>query len=349
MADQKISNIGEAQHSKALALAHKDTRGLTAAMLAVARAKDEFTGAPIKLMIAMMNELDDETLDSLPRIGSTSEETDNPDKFMWKDPASDGKEKEMSFYVVWSDNTTEGTKVIEELAWLACLNDKDKKTDHIPEEYKERYSSPESRKARKKYLEGRRNTIRGSYKKAVQLMHQFDAINELSGVTATTLPGAEPGTYENIIKVASTVTGRETLDYEHFTVGQFLKLNAAAAAEHGGSFAAVKNTVTRAPKKKAGVTPETGIPALTGVKTPETLDKVMTAAHMYLEGIWQDKKGVEYAHLLKFLTGPGGASAVETLGDIKGILDQLFRMEKIAFIYAKTADGKAHEIEEKVG
>jgi hypothetical protein len=335
-----MSAIGTAQHAKALALAHLNTTALTNAMLAVAKAKDEFSGAPIKLMVAMLSEIPEETLDGLPRIGSKPSETDNPDLFPWKDPSSDGKEKEVSFYVVWSDNTTEGAKVVEELGWLSCLNDPDKKTDHIPADYKAKYgSNPEQRKQRKKYLEGRRGTIRSSYKKAVQLMHQFDAINELAGVHATTIPGVEEGTFENVILVRSKVPGRETLDYEHYTVGQFLKLNAAKAAEQGGSLTALKATVTRDGKKQKQ---EPGVPALASIQTPETMDKVMTAVHSYLDGIYSNKKGMEYAALLKFLTGPNGASAVETLGDIKGILDDLFRMDKIAFIYSKIADGHAN-------
>lgn len=333
-----MSIQGEAQYSKAIALALMNTTALNSAMVAVAQAKDEFTGAPIKLMMAMLTELPEATIDGLPRIGSKQSETDNPDIFKWKNPADDSKEKDVSFYVVWSDNTPEGAKVVTELGWLSCLSDKDKKRDHISAEYQQQYSNPQVIKQRKKYLEARRGTIRASYKKAAALMHQFDAINELDGVTATTSPGAIEGTYENTILITSKIAGREKLDWAFFSVGSFLKLNAAKASEQGGTLAALEATVARDTKKKAPVA--TGIPALNGVKTPETMDVVLTAVHSYVDSAFSDKKGDAFAALLKFLVGPGGASAVETIGDLNKQLSELMKMDHIQFIYQKAKDAQ---------
>lgn len=335
-----MSNIGNAQYSKALALAHRDTVELNSAMIAVAKAKDEFSGAPIKLMVAMLTELPEEEIEALPRVGSEAKDTDNPDIFKWKDPQSDTKEKDVSFYVVWADNTAEGIKTNTELGWISCLNDPEKKRDHIPAEFIERYGiNPELRKSRKKYLETRRGTIRSCYKKAVQVIHQFEAVNELKGCEAKTVAGDEPGTYTNQIKVKSTVEGSDA--YEYYSVGSFLKLNAAKAAEQGGTVAALQATVARDPKAKKG---DKAVPALNSIETPETMDKVLTAVHSYLDKVWSGKQGVDYANLLKYLTGPGGGSAIETLGDIRSILDQLFRMDKIAFIYAKIKDSEARDV-----
>lgn len=334
-----MSQIGNAQHAKALALAHMNTTALNSAMIAVAKAKDEFTGAPVKLMVAMLSELGDETIDSLPRVGSKPNETDNPDIFPWKDPSKEGKEKDVSFYVVWSDNTPIGIETVTELGYLSCLNDIEKKRDHIPAEFVEKYGrNPELRASRKKYLEGRRGTIRASYKKAIQLMHQFDAVNELAGVEATTVPGDEPGTYSNQIKVKTKIEGRD--EYEYYTVGSFLKLNAAKAAEQGGTLAALQATVARDTKKKGSTTVAAGIPALNSIKTPETLDTVLTAVHSYVDGVFQDKKSDGYQALLKFLVGPGGASAVETIGDLNRQLGELMKMDHIQFIYQKTKDAQ---------
>lgn len=330
--------LGEAQFKKAVALASKTTPELTAAMDAINKAKDEFSGAPIKLMLALLHELPEEEVNALPRIDSTAAETDNPDLFMWKDPSSDAKPKEVSFYTVWPDSTPAGVKVIQELGWISCLSDPEKKRDHIPQEYKDKYSTPEARKGRKKYLIGKRGTVRAQHKQAVRLMHQFDAVNELAGCQATTMPGDEPDTYSTLIKVQSTVAGRESMDVEHFTVGAFLKLKVAAAAEHGGTLAALQATVARDTTKNKGVKPEAGIPALDGIKTPETSDRVATAWHSYLDHIITDKRGQDYAAFLKFLTGPGGASAVETLGDIRACLDDIFKIDGVSFIYAKTKE-----------
>lgn len=323
------------QYGKALALAHINAVHLNGAAIVAANAKDEFSGAPIKLYVAMLEDLDEDILNSLPVVGS--EGGNNPDYFMWKDPNSDAKERKVSFYNVWPDNTTEGVKVTQELAWLKALGDPAMRDDDVPDAFKTLYEGPSKRESRKKYLTTRRSTIRNCYKRAVQLMHQIDAIRELAGVTAKLIPGTEEGTYENFIHVVTNNEERKTVDTLHLTVSQFLNLNAAKIAEQGGTYAALKASIAR---KKRGTPPaaETGIPALAEIKTGETLDKVLTAAHSYLDHLITDKKGKDWGDFLKFLTGPGGGSAIETLGDIRACIDDIFKLDKVSFIYAKTKE-----------
>lgn len=332
------------QYGKALALAHAKAEHLNKAAIVAADAKDEFSGAPIKLYVAMLQDLDDDTLTGLPVVGSKG--GNNPDYFMWKDPNSDAKEREVSFYNVWPDNTAEGVKVTQELAWIKALGNPEMKDDDIPAWFKEKYEGPAKRDSRKKYLTSRRSTIRNCYKRAVQLMHQYDAINELKGVEAKLIPGAEEGTYENFILIRTKVEERVTVDVMHLTVGQFLALKPAKIAEQGGTYAALKASITR---QKKGKKEETGIPALAEIRTGETLDKVMTAAHSYLDHLVTDKKGKDWGDFLKFLTGPGGASAIETLGDIRNCIDDIFKLDKVAYIYAKVKeDGFNKEDEREV-
>lgn len=324
--------VGEAQHKLAMEFAAITSPELDAAMVAVAKAKDEFSGAPIRLMHTLLTTMTEDKIDLLPRIGSRFADTNNPDIFIWKDPSKDGAtEKEVSFYVVWADNTPEGSRVVTELDYLTRLGGENMITTDIPAAFKSKYPNPEARRRYKKYLNGRRGTIRAAYKNAVKLMHQFDAINELAKVAANTIPGTEEGTFESVVKVHSTVKGRETMDYEHYSVGAFLKLNAAKAAEGGGTLEALKATVARDTGK--GKDKNKGLPALASINTPETSDKVAIAWHSYLEKAWSDKAGDEYRALLKQLTGPGGASSVHTLGGIRNILNSLFKMDKIQSIY----------------
>lgn len=332
------------QFGKALALAHIPAEHVQAAAIVAANAKDEFSGAPIKLYVAMLQDYDDETINALPIIDS--EGGNNPDIFMWKDPNSDAKEKKVSFYTIWTDNTPEVSKVLEELRWLKALGDPEMRDDDIPQEFKDKYDGPAKRESRKKYLVGRRTTIRNCYKRAVQLLHQFDAINELAGVTVNLIPTADGKGYENFLHVHTKVEERKLLDTMHLTVSQFLKLNAAAIAEQGGTFAALKASIVRK-KKGEGSKGETGIPALASIQTGETLDKVMTAAHHYLDHLITDKKGKDWGDFLKFLTGPGGASAIETLGDIRACIDDIFKMDKVAYIYAKVKEDNFNKDEEE--
>jgi hypothetical protein len=322
------------QYGKALHLAHLKAEHLNKAASVAADAKDEFSGAPIKLYVAMLTDLDDDTISGLPVVGSDT--GNNPDIFMWKDPNSDAKEREISFYTVWSDNTVEGLKVAQELAWLKALGNPDMKDDDIPADFKAKYDGPARRESRKKYLTTRRATIRNCYKKAVQLMHQLDAINELKGIEAKLVPvEGEDNVFENFIHVRTKFVDRQTVDTMHLTVSQFLNLKPAKIAEGGGTYAAMKASIVRKPKGKKE---KGGIPAIEEVRTGETLDKIMTAAHHYLDHLVTDKKGKDWGDFLKFLTGPGGGSAIETLGDIRNCIDDIFKLDKVSFIYAKVKE-----------
>lgn len=331
------------QYGKALALAHIKAEHVAKAAIVAADAKDEFSGAPIKLYTAMLQDYDEETLDALPIVGS--EGGNNPDYFEWKDPNSDAKPKTVSFYNVWPDNTPEGLKIGQELTWIKALGNPEMKDDDIPDWFKEKYDGPVKRESRKKYLTTRRSTVRSCYKKAVSFMHQFAAIQELAGIDCALIPTADGEGYENLVHIFTKNEERKSLDTMHLTVSQFLKLSAPGIAEQGGTFAALKASITR--KKREGEK-DKGIPALQEINTGETLDKVLTAAHHYLDHIVTDKKGKDYGSFLKFLTGPGGAQAVETLGDLRDCIDDIFKIDRVSYIYAKVKeDGFNKEDEEE--
>lgn len=341
-----MSQVGESMYAKAVALA-QSTSALSGYVAHIADIKEEFSRAPVHLAMSLITLADkgEIDLDALPRIGSKEKETNNPDLFMWRDPSDpDAKEKEISFYVAWSDNTPEGRRIVQEIDWLRRLNTKGMAIDDIPQEFQDRYPNADVRTKRKDKLTDRRGNVRKAWKQAIQVIHQMDDINDLAHVACKVFPGSEPGTWDGEIRIHSTVEGRDTKDYEDYTAGTFLKLDAAKAAEGGGTLNAVKATIAREGggkgKGKGGGDKGGGIPALASIETPETLDRVMVAAHSYLDKAWSDKKGDEYARLLKAVTTNKALN--KTLGDIKGMLDTLFGMPKIASLYATTCEEEAN-------
>ncbi len=239
-----INMNADAMLANAAALAAKTSEALEAVTNTVLKAKEEWSGAPIALMSAILKTYSPEELERFPLIGDKS--SNNPDIVLVKEKAGD-KGKEVSFYTVWPDSTPIGAAVIQELKWIS--NSKNKEMDHstIPAEIMAMNAHQKS--AREKYLKNKRTSIRSAYKNSIKLLHKMQAINSLDHAECALIPGVTPGTYENLILVRTNDPARATLDWEHFNVSQFLRLDVDAAEEKGGTFAALKETLAREQKK----------------------------------------------------------------------------------------------------
>lgn len=332
--------VGEQAHKLALSFAANTPAEVNAAVSANADRKAEISMAPVQLYMRMLTKMDEDTLNTLPVIGSRLADVAGtnqlPDLFHWKDPSKDNDDgKEVSFYTVWPDNTPEGISVANQLDWLKRLGDDTKIKTGIPADFAAMYGDDvAARSVLTRKLENRRGNIRKDYKMAVRLMHKMDGINELAAVAAKVEPTADGKGYEADIKVHSTVAGRETRDYAYFSVGTLLKLDTAKAAENGGTLAALKATIARG-------TPEpvkTDVLKVNSIETPETLDTVAIAIHSYLDKAFADKTGDQYRKLITHVSDTASAQPVLTLYEIKLKLDSLFRMDKVMAIATKAKD-----------
>lgn len=329
--------MGEAIRSKALSFAAKTGAAIDAVVIATADAKDIVSLTPVKLRAAMIANLSEDELNELPLPGSRWKNKDgtpnnNADIGEWKDPSKgpDAKPREISFYITWADGTPEGNRVVTELEYIKCVSTEGMRTDHIPAEWIAQYSgNPTAIKRRKKYLDGRRATVRKAYKDTVRLIWQFDMVNELKGCEAEVEDG------ESTVIVVNKAKPRS--EWRVMSVGAFLKLNVQKALEQDGSYAALIATAER--KKQPNPTPgaKPGL-AVNAIATPDTLDKAMIMVHSYLDKCMSDKNGTDYGSLLKHLTGAGNGQSVLTLWGIKKELDTLFRIDALAVTAQRLED-----------
>src|SRR5882762_2045912 len=239
--------MGDAMRAKALGYAAKTGTAIDLVVVRAADAKHEFSLGPINLYRAIKSNLTDEEIDELPLPGSMWKDDagnlhNNADVCQWKDPAkADGKPKEISFYVVWADGTPEGSHVVKELEWCSRISQENMKTDDIDGKWLATYASnPQAAKKRKKYLEGRRATVRKAYKDTVRLLWQLDMVNELPGCVAELDDGESS---ENTVMVSNKANPKR--EWKLYTVGAFLKLNPKKASETGGTYAALEATSAR--------------------------------------------------------------------------------------------------------
>lgn len=323
--------IGDAMRSKALGVAAKTGKALDDIVIRAANAKHEFSLAPISLRAAIRSNMTEAEIDELPMPGERWKDdkgnlSNNPDICQWKDPTKpDGKPKEISFYVVWADNTPEGQVVVRELDWCSRAASENMRTDDIPADWMKRYASnPTDLKKRKKYLEGRRATVRKAYKDAVRLDWQVTLVNGLDGC------GCEVGEGDdNTVTVFNAKKPRG--EWKVYSVGAFLKLKPVLAAKAGGSYAALEATAERAPKQPDPAKGPVKL-AANDIKTVAIADNVAVAFDTWLDKCMSDKGGSEYAALLKHLTHAGGATSAATLNGIRTKLNTLFTIDALAVI-----------------
>lgn len=323
--------IGDSVRALALSYARKTGVAIDTVVLGSADAKHEFSLAPIKLYHAIKNNLTAEDVDALPRPGSKFNddgmENQLPDIAEWKDPSKpDGKAKEISFYVTWSDNTPEGARVVTELDYISRLSSENMKTDDIPKAFKDKYCNPQLLKKHKKYLDGRRATIRKQYKDAVRLIWQLDMVNDLDGCGAE----LDEDQTENTVRVFNKA--KPLGEYKFYSIGAFLKLDPLKASETDGSYAALELTAKRGTAEDATPGTKPGTLALNSVRTPESSDKVAVVWHSYLHEAMNDRKGDKYAALIRHLTSDAGRQAVLTMAGIRDCLNGIFAMDQIKTI-----------------
>lgn len=333
----------ESQRAKALSYAAKTGTAIDLIAVTTSDAKEVFKGGPIALMYAIKQNMTAEEVEALPLPGSRWNQpagvgNNNPDVFKWSDPSKpDAKEKEVSFYVVWSDNTPEGKRVVTELEWCTRVGQPNVKTDDIPQAWKDKFGNPQSVGQRKLYLEGRRGTVRKQYKDAIRLIWQVDMVNELDGCEAVIVEKEDGSGYEKEILVREVRSDKlPARKWKYYNVDAFLKLQPQKANEQGGSYAALEATAKRTPD--AGKNKGTKVPALNSVQTPETMAIVASPFASYLDHAFKDKKGHDYAALLRHLTSDAGVTTVHTLDHIRNRLNDLFKMDVLRVIADKAEE-----------
>jgi len=307
-----ININADAMFANAVALATVSSPALEAVTQNVLKAKEEWSGAPIALLNAILSSYSQEQLERFPIMGDKT--SNNPDIVLVKEKAGD-KGKEVSFYTVWPDSTPIGASVIQELKELSLAKNKESDQSLIRADIKN--MNAHQRDAREKYLKNKRTSIRQAYKNSIKLMHKMQAINGLDHASCSLIPGVAPGTFENLILVRSTDPERATLDWEHYNVSQFLRLDVDAAEEKGGTFAALKETLARDSKKQGGAGESEAKPQL--IRKLDTFDARIADMHEFMDKMNDPGQAKAFANWVEHLNKSDDAlmstfAVYETIG-----------------------------------
>lgn len=304
--NSEYDTTGDAFAAKAIALAAKEDDGMSEAVGAVMKAKEDWQGGPIKILFAMTKAYGEE-LAQFPV--PDDEGSNNPDKLKITVTNPDGKttQKNTTFYAQFSDATREGKAIVQEIEWIKRAGNADMNKAGIPDAILE--LNPIQRDNRLNFLAGRRATIRGAYKKAMALGFQMQAVNGVQNVTAdfiyvTDNDGNDTtevvNTTKPIIVFTPPAAGKPVTKFETFSIGAFLKLNAGKAFEKGGGLKALKDTVTR--NTDGGATGNNGkATEVPPIKTVDTFLHRFVEVYRYANEMQYAKDQRDYAALVKLL------------------------------------------------
>lgn len=339
---------GEAMRASAVAMAAKEDEGMSEAMGTLIKAKEDWQGGPLKVLIAMQNAYSEEDLDAFPIPDSDTGQ--NPDKFKIETTDGNGKtsKKPTTWYTQFADATKEGIEISKGIEHATRAGKTDTVKTDIPANILE--MNPHERTTLLNYLTGRRTTIRGAYKKAMGLYFQFKAINELTGIRAEPIwvDGKSPEDVEegrvDEVEIETTTKpiavwsipeeGKPVKHWEAYSIGNFMKLDAAKAAEKGGTFKALQETNTRQTAGATGNGAEaTKVPA---IQTIDTLIARFAQVHSYLDHMFMAKDKKEVGQLLKLINSKEGSDELVTaIIETRNYLDDIAKDCKLDARYTK--------------
>lgn len=328
---------GEALAGNARAMAAKETDAMSAAVNVVMKAKEDWQGGPIRVLLALQASYTPEELASFPVPDSDT--GNNPDKFKIE-VVKDGStvKRPTTWYTQFADATKEGKAICDRIEMIERAAKTDTVKTGIPEDILS--LNPTQREVELNRLKGRRNTIRASYKKAVALNIQFNLVNEMDGIQAEPIwiDGKEGEEVENTTKPIAVwqipEEGKPVKNWEAYSVGSFMKLSVGKALEKGGTFKALKESVTRA---KAGAVGNNAAATKTpAIATLETLLERMVEVHSYaMDKVMMAKDTAEYGTILKTLNSKGADELVTTFVELKVMFDQIYKDAKLGEKYQK--------------
>jgi len=332
---------GETQKAKAIAFALQESDEMSQAINTVANAKEDWQGGPITVLFALKSTYGEE-IDTFPEPDSDT--GNNPDKFKLSVEDAQGKSamRPSSFYLIFSDATKEGKAVCDELAQIKRAGNLEAVKTDVPKSILD--MTKEQRDVRANYLTGRRSTIRASYKKAMALYHQLNAVASLTSVGVdfvwqTDEHGEDTNEVENTTKPimvwqmpGNDAQGnpRPIKDREFFSIGSFLKLEPKKAQENGGTFKALKATVARA---TGGATGNKDAP-VKPVKTAETFVAQFVELFRAMDEFQSDADQKEMGKLMKLLNSKGSDELKVSFVEFRNYLDDICDENKLSPWYA---------------
>lgn len=343
LSERELTELGKKQEALALQLASKESDIVSKAVKEQMEAKEITESGAIRILLALQQAYGQE-MAAFPRPGSTAETSDNPDKFKVSVQSSNGSQRlvDRSFFVEFADNTKEGKAILQELKYCKALTNMEMDKSQVPETFKEKYPNPEAIAVRKSYLEGRRNTIRTAYKKAVALGYQCEDIDSLDKVSITFVWANKEKTEVQNTKTPIRLSDVDNPDkWGYFSISQVMRMSVPKALESGGTYQALLDTVRRDGKEGQGGKSEA---APKQIRTADTFAARIVDIHEALDFAFTDKNGRQFHKDIKdSLHKAGSDDVLLSLYDLKNAFEELLKDDKLTVRLEKLLQNREKE------
>lgn len=347
-----ITLDGDALAARAHVLAEKVGDEMEGVMEGILQAKEDWQGGPFQVLFTLQGEFEEEILNGFPVPGS--EDGNNPDLFSIETEGKDGKKakKKTTFYAQFSDATPYGKILLSRIECVERAGEKNTVKDDIPREILD--MNPAERATELAYLKGRRNTMRGSYKKAMALHFKFNEVGAYAGVEAEPIwiKGRAPkDEHKDGVAVVNSPeciqvwltpeAGKPPSKWESFSISSFMKLNPAKAEEKGGGWTALMESgvVKKAPQPGAAADK-----AKADTLTIKTIDTGLTVAvelHRYMTEIFEDKTRAEIGKLYKLVNHKDADELKLTIIELRNMLDDVAKDCNLGTWYTKHLEAES--------
>jgi hypothetical protein len=272
---------GQAQDRWAMELASNIDADASPTLMHLANIRREYEGGPFVVMHNVLDRMDQDTVDRLPR--PRTETGNNPAWYkLTKVVGKKVKVDKVYFYDRVAEQLPTVKALLDRKSKLERSLDKDANHEDIGKEIFD--IAKVSREGEIGKIKDTIRTAKNNVGKAFELFFQLKSAYEYKGITIDVtyaygpdgklMDGKEgrPFKVDDIkapIRLCTTDKGRQATDYDDFTVGSFLSLNFDKATEEGETWNSLISTL---PKKGTGAPAET---PTVGVNI-RTVDKFVT-------------------------------------------------------------------------
>jgi len=356
--DQGSTIDGDALADHAFNLGASVGEASEAAFLLMVKGKEDWEGGPFRVMFGLQNDLSSEQIAELARPGE--EDGNNPDEFKVSKEDSKGKIKLVAsdFYTQFARGTPAAQNMAARVEWCERAGDLKAIKDDIPADIIELAKDTHRLETHIAFLKNRIKNMPKAYRKAAELMFQFEAVKAYPGVDAEPvwaqgkspdqikdgeLPEVE-NTPLNVMVWIVPEAGKPVPRVKYMTKSEFLRLNTKRAIEKGGTFNALLDTAIT--KKAPGGGSNSDNSDAFVIKTVDKGIAVLAEFHRWSEEIGSAKDKADIGKLYKLMNTKDNDELIVAMCETAAFLNAVISETSAGQKYIKLQQGGSELVKE---
>jgi len=342
---------GDALADRAFNLGASVGEASEAAFLLMVKGKEDWEGGPFRVMFGLQNDLSSEQIAELARPGE--ENGNNPDEFSVSKEDKKGKitRVKSNFYTQFARGTPASQNMAARVEWCERAGDLKAIKDDIPADIIELAKDTHRLETHIAFLKRRILDMPKAYRKAAELMFQFEAVKAYPGVDAEPVwaQGKSPDQIKdgelpevensplNVMVWLIPDAGKPVMRSKKMTKSEFLRLNVKRAIEKGGTFNSLLDTAVTKKAPGSGSNSDNGDGFV--IKTMDKGLAVLAEFHRWSEEIGEAKDKAEIGKLYKLMNAKDNDELIVTMCETAAFLNAVISDTGAGQKYIKLQQG----------